>query len=153
MCTAGETIFVPSGWYHLVINLEDTIAVTQNYVSTSNLFNVLSYLSRSPKLISGVPHDKRPHLKAQFMLALQEKAPTTYALIVEEEERKKRKKRDRENVVVKTSSWNALTSGSSGGCDGLTQTKKRKTESSNKDTCTTAAEAAGSGGFSFGFAF
>eukprot|EP00457_Paulinella_chromatophora_P006904 gb/GEZN01006924.1/.p1 GENE.gb/GEZN01006924.1/~~gb/GEZN01006924.1/.p1 ORF type:complete len:488 (-),score=84.98 gb/GEZN01006924.1/:118-1581(-) len=33
---AGQTIYVPGGWWHAVVNLEDTCGVTQNYVSITN---------------------------------------------------------------------------------------------------------------------
>lgn len=52
-CRAGEVLFVPSGWWHLVVNLEDSIAVTQNYVGRHNVADVLSFLANKPAQITG----------------------------------------------------------------------------------------------------
>lgn len=51
---AGEVMFIPAGWFHIVLNLELTVAVTQNYASPVNIAAISSWLQRHPQDISGV---------------------------------------------------------------------------------------------------
>ncbi|KAF2968163.1 hypothetical protein GQX73_g5458 [Xylaria multiplex] len=53
VCKAGEILHVPSGWWHLVVNLEAGIALTQNFVPKSHLTDVLSFLKNKPDQVTG----------------------------------------------------------------------------------------------------
>lgn len=53
ICNEGEVLHVPSGWWHLVVNLEPSIAITQNFVPEAHLASVLNFLKNKPDQISG----------------------------------------------------------------------------------------------------
>ena len=50
-------MYVPSGWWHLVVNLDDSVALTQNFVSVTELPDVLSFMKYTPDQISGFRKD------------------------------------------------------------------------------------------------
>jgi hypothetical protein len=58
IANAGDIVFVPCGWWHFVVNLADSVAITQNYVSRHNLAKVLLFLQKLPKSISGIGEDE-----------------------------------------------------------------------------------------------
>lgn len=53
ICEEGEVLYVPAGWYHMVVNLNEGIAVTQNFVSEADAASVLRFLRDRPDQVTG----------------------------------------------------------------------------------------------------
>ncbi|KAF9084945.1 hypothetical protein BGX23_010094 [Mortierella sp. AD031] len=66
ICREGEIMFVPRGWWHAVVNLEDCIAVTQNYVGSQNLKETMQFLYLKRDQVSGVSDDRQEGLYEEF---------------------------------------------------------------------------------------
>jgi len=64
----GETIFVPWGWHHAVLNLGWTVAVTQNLILPPMLPGVLNRL-----------REKFPRFAARWARAIRQKFPDLWA--------------------------------------------------------------------------
>ncbi|GIL47321.1 hypothetical protein Vafri_4169, partial [Volvox africanus] len=78
----GDLLFVPRGWWHCALNLEESCALTQNFVSEVGLPATLAFLkSRRPELVSGCAHENRCNLYDRFMTVLREKRPHVLAAV------------------------------------------------------------------------
>lgn len=63
---SNECMYVPSGWWHMVINLEDSVAFTANFVPPCKMGQVLKFMKHKPDQVSGFRHDLLQKEVAEF---------------------------------------------------------------------------------------
>ncbi|KAJ3350717.1 hypothetical protein HDU83_009445 [Entophlyctis luteolus] len=68
ICREGELLYVPRGWWHCVMNIEETIAITQNFVNDCNLENVLQFIRTKGDQVSGYGSSESGCIMANTLL-------------------------------------------------------------------------------------
>lgn len=63
----GECIYVPSGWWHTVINIDDGVALTGNFIPSCKLGKVLKFMKDKTYQVSGFRHDKLQKFMKDFI--------------------------------------------------------------------------------------
>lgn len=125
----GETVFVPGGWWHAVINLEDSVAVTQNFVSRMNFPAVWRKTRTGRKRMAikwlGQLDEKMPELGT---LARKLNEMDQFHMMTEEErkERKRRRKEKKQMKKEKDAARDKKKKAESLGTAGILKIEKRK---------------------------
>lgn len=96
ICHAGEVLHVPSGWFHLVLNLSESLALTQNFVPRQRLADVLEFLRDQKSQVSGFADDVTD-VFGLFLGKLKERRPEVLEDVLEELEKRGTKSRKRKN--------------------------------------------------------
>lgn len=99
ICGPGEILHVPSGWWHLVVNLEASIAITQNFIPRAHLSAALDFLQNKPDQVTGFRPDVENPFE-RFVEKLRETHPDLLDAALEDLERRKQgRKRKWEEIV------------------------------------------------------
>jgi len=84
-----------------VLNLEESVAVTQNYVSQHNVKNVERFLSKK----------KNKEVHSEFVAKLKEHQPALMEEIDRQKKKEQTDKEERERLKKESSIWTKLKSG------------------------------------------
>jgi hypothetical protein len=102
ICHAGEVLHVPSGWFHLVLNIDDSLALTQNFVPRKKVPDVLGFLRDQRGEVSGFRDNVCEKAYELFVERLREECPDVLEEGLAELERRGKKGRGK---------WEELTKG------------------------------------------
>ncbi|KAL8243742.1 hypothetical protein R6Q59_010000 [Mikania micrantha] len=89
ICGEGEILHVPSGWWHLVVNLEPVTAITQNFVPRSHVRAAVHFLKHKSDQVSGFPDDVHDPYSL-FMQKLEEARPEIFESLQATSDRKRK---------------------------------------------------------------
>lgn len=135
----GDTIFVPGGWWHAVLNLDDTMAVTQNFCGTANFDRVWQRLRVSRKKLS-----------EYFLRCLRAKEPEYYKKALKINKKDKfvfynQKKRGNFLLDISTATFTDSTSSSSSSSSYPSEYSDPEDEEKNKKKAQEKEEAKNAG--------
>ncbi|CAI6284103.1 unnamed protein product [Periconia digitata] len=101
ICNEGEVLHVPSGWFHLVLNLSDSLALTQNFVPRAKVADVLGFLRDRRDQVSGFREDVCGRAYELFVQGLTREMPGVVEEGLVELERREGKGKTRWEVLTK----------------------------------------------------